>query len=114
KANDRIRRFNPALRAAWLRVMAILGVEEVTVRFQWQPTDQISATERYAAAKMAKDSGEPWTSIARNILGYTDDQVRQAIRDKAAEASQAALLQPPIPVQQVGPGTNDPTDDQEQ
>lgn len=114
KANDRIRRFNPALRAAWLRVMAILGVEEVTVRFQWQPTDQISATERYAAAKMAKDSGEPWTSIARNILGYTDAQVRQAIRDKAAEASQAALLQPPIPVQQIGPGTNDPTDDQEQ
>ncbi|MCF3941329.1 hypothetical protein [Gordonia tangerina] len=57
-------------------------------------------SQKYAAAAQAKAAGESWASIARNILGYSPDQIRQDELDRAQEQLNAftALMSTDRPV----------------
>lgn len=100
KANDRLRRFSPIFARVMVRLLEIEGFSDVpTVEITWEPTDRVSTTEKYDAASKAKAAGESWQSIARNILGYTPEQIRQDALDRANEQLTMQLLAPPVPAQ---------------
>lgn len=93
KAKDRIARFSAPLAMAIVYALRVEGFDDVpTVEIVWEPAEWVSLTEKYAAAKMAKEAGESWKSIARNILGYSPDQIRQDELDRAEEQLAAATL----------------------
>lgn len=95
RASAEIARLSPALA---VMVVYMLRVEDValgpdeTVEVLWTPPEHVSLTERYAAAQAAKGAGESWRSIARNILGYSPDQIAQDELDRAAEMLAAASM----------------------
>ena len=94
KARDRLRRFSPAGEMALVRALRVEGVDlaDATVAILWEPPDRVSLAEKYDAAGKAKAAGESWKSIARNILGYSPDQIRQDELDRAEEQLAAATL----------------------
>lgn len=97
KANDRIRRFSPVLQKVMERMLEIDGVQTTgVVEIQWEPTDRVSIAEKYDAAVKAKAAGESWQSIARNILGYSPEQIRQDAIDRANEQLTLQLMMPPV------------------
>lgn len=100
KANDRLRRFRPIFARVMVRLLEVEGISDPpTVEITWEPTDRVSVTEKYDAASKAKAAGESWQSIARNLLGYTPEQIKQDALDRANEQVQTqmmlALAQPP-------------------
>lgn len=88
-AEDEIERIKPGL--AVLLVYALraefVDLEGLTIDLDFVPPATVSLTEKYAAAQSARTSGESWGSIARNILGYTPDQIAQDLKDRATEQS---------------------------
>ena len=100
-AADEIERISPAVAGIMVDALRIEGVDlgGETVEIAWQNPAYVSVSERYAAAAQAKAAGESWKSIARNILGYSPDQIAQDAADRAEEQLAAATLvaatQPP-------------------
>lgn len=93
KADDRIRRFSAPAALVMVYALRVEGVADPeTVEILFQPPDRVSVSEKYAAAAQAKAAGESWKSIARNILGYTPEQIRQDEIDRAEEALTLGLL----------------------
>lgn len=81
--------------------------EDKVVAVLFKPVDRVTIAEMYAAAQAASAAGESWPSIARNILGYSPEQIAQDELDKTNEAMRAALFQgnpavPPVPPGDVG------------
>lgn len=81
------------------------GYKKVEVIFK--PVDRVTIAEMYAAAQAASAAGESWESIARNILGYSPEQIAQDNLDKLNAAMRAAMFQgnpavPPTPPSDVG------------
>lgn len=93
KADDRIRRFEAPLALVFVYALRVAGVSEPeTVEILFQPPDRVSMSEKYAAAAQAKAAGESWKSIARNILGYSPEQIKQDALDRAEEQLALGLL----------------------
>lgn len=93
KSKDRIRRWTAPLELVMVYALRAAGVENPeTVEILWEPPDRVSVTEKYAAAAQAKAAGESWKSIARNILGYSPEQIKQDELDRAAEQLSMGLL----------------------
>lgn len=94
QAEKEIERLKPALAVALVYALRIEGVDlgDDTVEVSFRPPAYVSVSEKYAAAAQAKASGEPWKSIARNILGYSPEQIAQAELDRAEEQLAAATL----------------------
>lgn len=78
-----------ALKMALETEGAVLGPNDV-VDVMFKPVDRVTLSEMYAAALAAKNSGESWQSIARNILGYSPQQIAQDGIDRAHEQLLAA------------------------
>jgi hypothetical protein len=81
--------------------------EDKRVEVLFKPVDRVTIAEMYAAAQAASAAGESWPSIARNILGYSPEQIAQDALDKLNEAMRAAMFQgnpavPPTPPGDVG------------
>jgi hypothetical protein len=81
------------------------GEKRVEVLFK--PVDRVTLSEMYAAAQAASAAGESWPSIARNILGYSPEQIAQDQIDKTQEALRASMFMgnpavPPTPPGDVG------------
>lgn len=91
KAEDRIRRFQPALAVMMVKALRIEGADlgPDTVEVKFAPPATISMTERYAAAAQAKAAGEALETIQENILGYSPEQIAQ---DKARRAEEQMAL----------------------
>ena len=96
-AQDEIDRFSPAIAACMVDALRAEGVDLAgqTVEIAWQQPALTSMSERYAAAAQAKAAGESWKSIARNILGYTPDQIAQDERDRRQEGAQSLIAKLP-------------------
>ena len=69
-----------------------LAVEDVALgddsplELLFEPVAMVTLPEKYQAAAGAKAAGESWRSIARNILGYSPEQIAQDALDRADEA----------------------------
>lgn len=87
QAQDAIARFKPAVDAIMVLALRAEGVDlgASTVDVQFAKPEHVSMTEKYTAAAQAKQAGESWKSIARNILGYTPEQIAQDELDRAEE-----------------------------
>lgn len=94
KSADRITVAATGAAAMLLKALEIEGVELDTapLRVLFKPPDQVSLTEKYAAASQARAAGESWASIARNILGYSPEQIAQDGLDRAQEQLAAAAF----------------------
>lgn len=93
-AEYEISRYRLAVVGAMVDALRIEGVDldGQTVDASFANPAHVSLSERYAAAGQAKAAGESWKSIARNILGYTPDQIAQDEMDRAAEQLAAATM----------------------
>lgn len=82
--------------AALLKALRAEGAEvNDTIDVSFESPDRVTLAEKYSAAAQAKAAGESWGSIARNILNYGPDQLKQDELDRAREqltlfAAQAA------------------------
>jgi hypothetical protein len=81
--------------------------EDKVIEVLFKPVDRVTISEMYAAAQAASAAGESWPSIARNILGYSPEQIAQDELDKMNEAMRAAMFAgnpavPPTPPEGVG------------
>lgn len=86
KAKKRLKVAEVASSAAIALALKVEGYDvQDTVRVTFEPPDHVSMSEKYAAAAQAKAAGESWKSIARNILGYSPDQIAQDEMDRAQE-----------------------------
>ncbi|AHH20847.1 putative phage portal protein [Nocardia nova SH22a] len=89
-----------AAAAILVKALDIEGValgDEQPLTVLFKPPDQVSLTEKYAAALQARNAGESWASIARNILGYSPEQIAQDALDRAQEQLAQALYAPAPP-----------------
>lgn len=101
KCGDRIAVCATAAAAMLLKALEIEQVEidqAAPLRVLFKPPDMVSLTEKYTAAFQAKQAGESWASIARNILGYSPEQIAQDQLDRAQEQLAAAAFAPAPPV----------------
>jgi hypothetical protein len=100
KCGDRIAVSATAAAAMLLKALEIEQVEvdpNAPLRVLFKPPDMVSLTEKYTAAFQAKQAGESWASIARNILGYSPEQIAQDALDRAQEQLAAAAFAPTPP-----------------
>lgn len=95
KTKDRLSVAKVGAEAALLIGLAIEGVDVAdTLEVLFEPAHAVSMAEKYDAAAKAKAAGESWKSIARNILGYSPQQIAQDDLDRAEEQlTTAALLE---------------------
>ena len=93
KAGDRLTVVKIAAAAALLKGMEIEEAPvDDTLEVLFEPPSRVTLSEKYDAAAKAKAAGESWQSIARNILGYSPQQIAQDARDRADEQLAAATL----------------------
>lgn len=96
KTKDRLVVAKTCAVAALLKGLEIEGVGDLdTLEVLFEPPHAVSMSEKYAAAVQAKGAGESWKSIARNILGYSPQQIAQDALDRAEEQLAAAILTAP-------------------
>jgi hypothetical protein len=69
--------------------------DDDTVEVSFEPVATVSLAEKYAAAAQAKAAGEPWKSIARRILGYSPEQIAEAMSDLEDETPEPPPVMPP-------------------
>ena len=86
KSRNRLDAVDTAVSAIMSRALRVEGVEtDETIAISWEPPEHVSLSEKYDAASKAKGAGESWKSIARNILGYSPEQIAQDALDRAEE-----------------------------
>lgn len=109
KCGERLDEAEPGIEAALMLALKTEGAELtaadiVDVRFK--PVDRVTLSEMYAAAVAASQAGESWQSIARNILGYSPEQIAQDNLDRAQERLTALSFAPP-PAEDQTPTANE-------
>jgi hypothetical protein len=67
-----------------------------TLEVAFAPVEQVSISERYAAAQAAAGAKVPQKMIWREVLGWSPDKIAQAEADAAADAFRE-LLSAPVP-----------------
>jgi len=91
RCRDRISEAKLGTEAILVKALRLAGeaVEDGdTVEVTFETADRVTLSEKYTAAKMAKDAGDSWAAIQRYVLGRSPDQIAQDEIDRA----QAALL----------------------
>lgn len=93
KTRDRLVVAKVGAAAVMLKALEVEGIYglEATLDVTFEPPHAISMAEKYDAAVKAKAAGESWDSIARNILGYSPEQITQDARARFDEQYRAAL-----------------------
>lgn len=95
KAKDRIERLKVGLNevmAAALRIEDASFADPVEVSFA--PAENVSMTEKSAAAVQAMAAGVPWRTRMTDIYGYSQDKVDQMESELASEALMGGLNGP--------------------
>ena len=88
KSQERLTVAAVGAEAALVKALAVEGTELTdaqTLELLFEPVSMVTLSEKYQAASMAKAAGESYRSIARNILGYTPEQIAQDALDRADE-----------------------------
>ncbi|WP_457149781.1 phage portal protein [Mycobacteroides abscessus] len=86
------------LEAIIVKALETEGVTKIgNVEVSFEEPARVTLSEKYSAAAQAAAAGEPWGSIARNILKYSPDQIAQVEKDRAKEAAAAPQVAPPAP-----------------
>lgn len=88
KCGDRMSEARVGAEAILVKALAVEGTvlaDDDTVEVLFEPVAMVTLQEKYQAAVGAKNAGESWRSIARNILGYSPDQIEQDALDRADE-----------------------------
>lgn len=88
KSQERLTVAAVGAEAALVKALAVEGTEladDQTLELLFEPVSMVTLSEKYQAANMARAAGESWRSIARNILGYTPEQINQDALDRADE-----------------------------
>ncbi len=88
KSGERLAVASVGIEAALVKALAVEGTElsdDQTLELLFEPVSMVTLAEKYQAANMAKAAGESWASIARNILGYTPEQIAQDALDRSEE-----------------------------
>lgn len=86
KCWDRLAIAKVGLESMLVKALQIEGVGlEDTVDVSFESPERVTLAEKYSAASQAKAAGESWASIRRNILHYSQDQIRQDDIDRARE-----------------------------
>lgn len=98
RCRDRISEAKLGAEAILVKALRLDGAtvgdgDNVEVTFEF--ADRATLTEKYVAAKQAKDSGESWRGIQRNVLGRSPDQIAQDAIDQAQEALLTAAYTAP-------------------
>ncbi|RTE50433.1 phage portal protein [Actinobaculum sp. 352] len=94
KAQDRIKRFAPALAVAMVKALAVEGVElgvHETVEVKFEPPATVTLSEKYAAAAQARAAGEALETIQETILGMSPEQIAQD-KQRRTEEQLLALI----------------------
>lgn len=98
KTRDRLAVAKIAAAAVVLIGLELEGITlEETLEVVFEPPHAVTMAEKYDAAVKAKAAGESWKSIARNILGYSPEQIAQDELDRAEERELAAAAAPSPP-----------------
>lgn len=72
--------------AALVKALQTEGVDvRGTVDVSFESVERVTLSEKYSAASQARAAGESWGSIARNILRYGPDELKQDALDRARE-----------------------------
>lgn len=86
KCWDRLGVAKVGLESILVKALQIEGVDVVdTVDVSFESPERVTLAEKYSAASQARAAGESWPSIRRNILHYSQDQIRQDEMDLARE-----------------------------
>jgi hypothetical protein len=64
------------------------------VEVNFEEVDRVTFAEKYTAALAAHNAGESWSSICRNVLGYSPEQIEQDKLDRIAEALLSQTIAP--------------------
>lgn len=107
QARNEIARIVPGLQVALVYALRIEGVNlgDLTVDVKFENPAIIGDAEKYAAAQAAKTSGMSWDSIARTILGWSDDQIADDLLARSQEQLTAlTLIQASTPAPQAVQG----------
>lgn len=117
RCSDRLSEAKLGAEAAMTMACQVAGQtfdDDEFVEVNFEEVDRVTFAEKYNAALAAHNAGESWSSICRNVLGYSPEQIEQDRLDRIAEALLAASI-PPVPTR-VGeeltgnaPGTAPPT-----
>lgn len=109
KTRDRIVVARVAAIAILLKALEVEDLEvEDTLDVSFEPPHAITMAEKYDAAVKAKTAGESWNSIARNILGYSPEQIAQDASDRFEEQMLAAVV---ADASLPAPSTDQPVDE---
>jgi hypothetical protein len=99
KCGERLDEAEVGVEAAMALALETEGVDlsgkKVDVLFK--PVDRVTLAEMYTAARDANQAGESWESIARNILGYSPEQIAQDALDRAQQQLLNANFAPQQP-----------------
>lgn len=109
KCGERLTEAQSGLQMALRVALSTEGIEidqDTTIECIFKPVDRVTVAEMYLAAMNAKNAGESWASIARNILGYSPEQIAQDMLDRTQEALLMASFAPPPPESRP-PGSDD-------
>lgn len=86
KCEDRLSNAKLGAEAILVKGLETEGQQNVpTVDMSFESPARVTLSEKYSAAAQAKAAGESWGSIARNILNYSADQIKQDGLDRAKE-----------------------------
>lgn len=86
KCWDRLKIAKIGVESMLVKALRIEGVDITdTVDVSFESPERVTLAEKYSAAAQAKAAGESWGSIRRNILHYSQDQIRQDDIDLARE-----------------------------
>ncbi|MDO5502142.1 MAG: hypothetical protein Q4G67_03100 [Actinomycetia bacterium] len=68
------------------------GADQIEV--VWQPAERYGLSEKYEAARAAKEAGVPWRTIMREVLQFPPEQVSRMEAERVDEALLAELFAP--------------------
>ena len=110
KASKFLRRAQPVLAGAMVAALRVEGFEaSETVEVKFEPTDRVTLAEKMDAASKAIAAGMAVTTVQREILGWSEQQIAQDKRAREDEKPKPAPVPPVPPASPMGPVGDVPT-----